>query len=568
MSKFKITRRTALLGAGVVGAGAATYYATRPSSAPQIDPYEPPAADGPFRHGVASGDPDQTSVVLWTALSDDGGGYRGVEVATDEAFEDIVFAQGEDLVFVRMQPLATLKILAEGLEPGQRYFYRFRHEETYSPVGATRTLPEGGVEEFRIGLFSCSNYPAGHFNAYAHAAEEGGLDLILHLGDYIYEYAVDGYGTTNAEALNRLSEPAHEILTYEDYVERIAQYRRDPDLQAAHAAAPWVMIWDDHETANDSWSGGAENHQPETEGDWETRTQAAVRAWLDWTPTRDLDRARRWGALEVGDLATVVFLESRLTARSRPPVWEDCPIDFSGAVNEETAAGLEAWMEEAVRDPSRELLGEEQMSFVTETCAASAAAGKPWRVLANQVIMAKVKSPDFNRTMPFWVKWYARRQGVGAFLDRSRYDVDWNFDAWDGYPAARERLYAGLKAAGADILTVTGDTHNAWANDLIDAEGDRIGSEVGVTSVSSPGAFDGTPGPHMGRLFEDANEDVLYKEPYDRGWVRLTLTREAAEAEYVSMDTVFERTTAHQIKARYRIRPSQNGVVPQMERLD
>ena len=560
----KVTRRAALLG----GVGAAGLAAAACSSGPRVDRFEPATATGPFRHGVASGDPDQTSVMLWTALTQDGGGYRGVEVARDEAFQDIVFEQGESLEYIQPQPLGTLKILADGLTPGERYFYRFRLGSTYSPTGVTRTLPEGRVDRFTIAAFSCANFPAGHFNAYRDAAGQGDVDLCLHLGDYFYEYGAGGYGTGEAEAMNRLPDPRHETLSYLDYVRRHALYKSDPDLQAAHAAAPWIMVWDDHETANDSWSGGAENHQPDSEGPWSERRDAALRAWYEWTPSREPDNpAHRWAAVEIGDLATLVMVESRLTARDEPFTWDDCPVDFSGRVNDAARAELADWMATVVDDPDRRLIGQEQLDFIANRCAASAAAGKPWRILANQVIMARVQSPNFDRTLPFWMKWYTRSAGVHDFVERSRYDIVWNFDAWDGYPAERRRLFSALKASGADILTLTGDTHNFWANDLVDEDGDRIGSELGVTSVSSPGAFDGRPGPDIGRLFEQANEDVLVNNVYDRGWVKLVLTPDQAEAEFVSMETVLERSDGREVKDRFRIRPAMGGPAPRIERI-
>ena len=241
MTKTNLTRRSALIGAA--GAGLAV------SSCSKSPDVFQPVENGHFNHGVASGDPDPTSIMLWTALTDDGGGYRGVEVARDEGFTDIVFEQGEEITYVMMQPLGTLKILATGLEPGRTYFYRFRLNDDYSPVGVTRTLPEGALDQYRIGVFSCSNFPAGHFNVYREAAENGDLDLVLHLGDYFYEYGPGEYATGESEAMNRVPSPAHEVLTYADYVQRHAQYKSDPDLQALHGAAPWIVSWDDHETA-------------------------------------------------------------------------------------------------------------------------------------------------------------------------------------------------------------------------------------------------------------------------------------------------------------------------------
>ena len=560
MSKTDLTRRGALLAAA--GAGLTV------GACSNRQPYEAPVQDGPFRHGVASGDPDQTSVILWTAISDDAGGYRGVELATDEAFADIIFSAGEEIQFVAMHPLGTLKHLATGLLPGQTYFYRFRHNETYSPIGTTRTLPEGAINQFRIGVFSCANYPMGHFNAYRHAAESGQIDLVLHLGDYFYEYGLGEYGTDDAEKLNRVPDPLHEILSYEDYVTRIAQYRTDPDLQALHAAAPWVMAWDDHETADNSWRGGARNNN-EGEGDWQTRRDMAMRAWYDWMPAREPDVLHeRWSALEIGDLATIVMMESRLAARSEQISWDDCPVPVGAELTDDNIAAVHQWWDDVVGAEDREVLGPIQLDFITQACANSVEAGKPWRVLGNEVILGKVQSPDFDKVLPFWVKIIAERQGAGEFVDRSRFDIPFNLDFWNGYPAARERLYAGLKGVGADFIAVTGDSHSFWVNDLKDDAGDRVGVEFGGTSVTSPSPFKAAIGFDADLAFESINPDTIRLNGYDNGWMLLTLTPDEAVMDFVSIETIERPSTEAHISDSWRVRPAHGGPVPIVERVE
>lgn len=532
-----------------------------------IQPYEAPEPTGPFRHGIASGDPDQNSVMLWTALTDDGGGYRGVEVARDEAFADIVFSQGQDIRYIQPQALGTLKILATGLEPGQTYFYRFVHNETRSQTGRTCTLPTGSVAQYSIGVFSCANFPAGHFNVYRNAAESEPLDLVLHLGDYLYEYGMGEYATGDSEQLNRMPVPAHEILNRDDYIQRHAQYKSDPDLQALHAAAPWVIIWDDHETANNTWALGAENHN-EGEGDWIERRDLALRVWYDWTPTREgAVLHERWHALEVGDLATIVMMESRLAARTERPTWDDCPVPPGADMNEENMQLVQDWLRDHVGRPESDVLGSVQQDFITDTCAASVEAGKPWRLLGNQVIMGKVQSPNFDQTLPFWVKWIAESRGAAEFVDRSRFDIPFNFDFWNGYPAARERLYAALKAVGADFITLTGDSHSFWVNDLKDQAGDRVGVEFGGSSVTSPSPFAGAPGIDAGAIFEAANPDTVRLNAYDNGWMRVTLTPTQAEVDFVSIDRIDRRSTQSDVKDRWRVRPAQGGIINRVERI-
>ncbi|MEA1943205.1 MAG: alkaline phosphatase D family protein [Pseudomonadota bacterium] len=564
MTEFKLTRRTALIGAA--GAGLAV-------SACSSEPERFEArGEGVFRHGVASGDPDATSVMLWTALTDDGGGWRGVEVARDEAFTDIVFEQGEEIAYIQAQPLGTLKILATGLEPGQRYFYRFRLNDEYSPVGVTRTLPQGAVDQFRIGVFSCSNFPAGHFNAYREAAETGALDLVLHLGDYIYEYAMGEYATGEAEALNRVPDPQHEIVSHADYVARHAQYKSDPDLQALHAAAPWIMSWDDHETANNSWTGGAQNHN-EGEGAWDARRNGALRAWYDWTPSREPEDLRdRYGVYEIGNLATLCLIESRLTARDQEILNDTFPVASDADIDDpDVVAAVEAWKRDVVGAEDRELIGADQIDGIRAACAASKAAGKPWRLLANQVIMSRVHFPDFSTEMPGWLRWWATRDSEFArnFILRTRFDIPFNLDMWDGYPAERERLFAALREAEADVITLTGDVHSFWANTMTDAHGNRVGTEFVGTSVTSPSPFSGfsAPGVDYGQMMVDANADVTHCNMVDHGYIRLTLTPETAQADYVTVSTILQRDYRAGLDSQWRLTRGEDGAVPEVERI-
>ena len=566
MSKINLTRRGALLGA----AGASLAVG---ACSPRIEAFRPASNDGPFRHGVASGDPDQTSVMLWTALTDDGGGYRGVEVATDAGFDTIVFESGEDLRYIRMQPLGTLKILATGLQPGHSYFYRFRLGEDYSPSGTTRTLPVGALDTYTIGIMSCSNFPAGHFNVYREAAENGGLDLVLHLGDYLYEYAMGQYATGNAEALNRVPDPVHEMVSAADYVARHAQYKSDPDLQALHAAAPWIMTWDDHETANDSHRDGAENHD-DSEGPWEARRMGALRAWYDWTPTREPegDNRRRFGAYEIGDLATLVMLESRLTERDPQISLENFPVaSDADDTDPEVLAAVAAWKRDVVGDESRTLIGAEQIAGIRDACAASLAAGKPWRILGNQVIMARVNFPNFATEMPAWLRWYATRDNDFArrTILRTRFGIPFNLDMWDGYPAECDRLYAALREVGADVITVTGDVHSFWANDLLDNDGHRIGTELVGASVTSPSPFSGfaAPGVDYGKMMREANPAVAQCNMVDHGYIRLTLTPNEALADYVTVSTIESRDYRAGLDSQWRLRPADGGEVPPADRV-
>ncbi|XBQ16533.1 MAG: alkaline phosphatase D family protein [Oceanicaulis sp.] len=564
-NEVKLTRRGALLAAAGAGAGLAACSEQR---------FEPlPRPDGPFKHGVASGDPDQTSLVLWTAVTGAEGGPVTVEVSDTPDFAALVFTDAASPVGEPVDGATPFKALADGLVPGRPVWYRFRFREHVSPVGRAKPLPEGPVEQFRIAAFACSNYPAGFFNAYAHAAQRGDVDLSVHLGDYLYEYAADGYATEDAERLSRVPEPGHEIVSYADYARRHAQYSSDPDLQALKAAAPMVLIWDDHETANNAWKDGAENHD-DSEGVWTERRDAALAAWQAWTPSRPrTPMHERWGALEVGDLATLIFLETRLTARSEEILLDPFPVDPETADpnDAENRRIVAEWLERTAGDESRTLLGPDQLAFVSGALSDSVAAGKPWRVFANQVIMGRVPAPDYPEVMPFWLRWAIRSSDplAWSFIQRFAFGTPFNLDAWDGYPAERERLYAAARAANADFITLTGDTHNAWVLDLHDQNGSRVGTEFGVTSVSSPSRFErlNLPGVDFGVYTEQAAPEVLRHNAYDRGYVHLTLGRDEAVAQLMVVSTCKAREYDAYPDSVWRVRPARGAAVPQVERI-
>jgi phosphodiesterase/alkaline phosphatase D-like protein len=551
---MKITRRGALFGASGLALVAAAC-----SSGPRRPEPDPPT--GPFRHGVASGEPDQTSVVLWTAITDDSGGDYVFEVAIDEAFENIVFSEREQRTYVTSNAVSTFKTIATGLAPGTRYFFRMRHNGISSPVGRTRTLPAGPVERFNIAVCSCSNYPAGYFNAYRELADTPDLDLVLHLGDYLYEYPADGYASDDAERLGRVVDPPTELLTYGDYARRHALYKTDPDLQAAHAAAPWFIAWDDHETANDSWRGGAENHQAD-EGPWRDRVNDALRAFHDWNPTREPENLiGGLRVVEIGDLATIALTESRLTARDEPMDFSSFPIpddaDPDDPANQQAVA---EWRANEIGRDDREMLGAAQIAAIAEAFDT----GKPWRLIGGQVVMGRVEAPNMIEALPGWLKFIVSRSDdlAWGYLQRSQFDIPYNLDAWDGYAAERERLYEALQRVGGNVVTLAGDSHNFWANRLTDGRGDQIGLEFGTTSISSPSPFERIPAPGVSfsRIIEDGNPDVIRHNDRDKGFIRMTLTPEAMEVDFVTISTIKRRGFTAGSDSRWRVISGENGL--------
>ncbi|MEO1135252.1 MAG: alkaline phosphatase D family protein [Pseudomonadota bacterium] len=546
-----VTRRAAITTGLAVGAASC-------ASAPKMTPYisVSDSAGGVFSHGVASGDPAATSVVLWTRITPTDTGSRAVvawDVARDENFSDIV-AQGESITGLSRD--WTVKTLAQGLAPGTQYYYRFRHGDAVSPPGRTKTLPEGAVDAARFAVMSCSNYPFGFFNVYDLVARQDDLDAVLHLGDYLYEYSREGYGGEAGAAIGREHEPPHETLTLDDYRQRHAQYKSDPASQAMHARHPLIAIWDDHETSNDSWSGGAENHQPETEGDWATRKRAALQAYYEWMPVREPDMAPEafFRSFSYGDLLTIAALETRLMARARQ-------FEYSEVVPTlKTPEDVAQFRDQILWDETREMLGAAQIDYLDRTLKNSVAGNQPWRLIANQIIMAKVTAPDLTphvtetQIVELEQQWNEAR----AFVKSSSLGLPLNFDAWDGYPAARERFYDVVRDAGAGgMIVVTGDTHTWWANDLVDRNGGHMGVELGTHSVTSPSPyrreFLGGSGAEYALLTNRENKDVRFLSGDHHGFIKLTVMRDAARAEFMAVDTIDSRNYNGFIHAAFDI---------------
>jgi len=242
-----------------------------------------------FDHGVASGDPTADRVILWTRITpmDPSAGSVAYEWSLNPVDRMAGGAKSGRGTTSAARDF-TVKVDVGGLDPGRAYTFTFTSNGVTSPMGRTRTLPEGPVEDAVLAIASCALYPGGYFNAYQAIADLPRVDAVLHLGDYIYEYAADGYGAETGRKLNRLVRPAHEIVSLADYRNRHAQVKSDPQLQAAHARAPWIVVWDDHETANNSWTDGAENHKPD-QGSWNRRKAAAIKAYYEWMPIREPD---------------------------------------------------------------------------------------------------------------------------------------------------------------------------------------------------------------------------------------------------------------------------------------
>lgn len=453
-----------------------------------------------FGHGVASGDPLADRVVLWTrvtpALSAWGDRiFVEWRIARDPALIDEV-ARGA--VTTNTSRDYTVKVDALGLEPGGTYYYQFSALGQQSVVGRTRTLAWGPLDRVRLGVASCANYPQGFFNAYRLMARRADLDAVVHLGDYIYEYANGDYG--DGGELGRVPEPKTEIITLSEYRARHAQYKRDPDLQELHRQHPMIAVWDDHELANNAWMRGAENHD-DSEGRWADRRHAAVYAYHEWMPIREAEGGGRiYRSFRFGDLAELDMLDTRLLGRDEQASRDALP----GA------------------EPGRSLLGPTQEAWLGERLSASSADAVAWRVLGQQIVMSPLALPG-NAGNP---------------------------DAWDGYAGARGRLFEQLRRGGIeDVVVLTGDIHSSWALDVAPGAFDatRYDPSTGRGSLAvefvTPAVSSSTLGsfPRARELFADVEEThphLRYLDMHQRGYLVLDLDRERAQAEWYHVSSV------------------------------
>ena len=577
-----------------------------------------------FNHGVASGDPYSESVILWTRITTPDGFNEVVDVAWETSlnpdFEpsSIVDSGTSSTSAARDW---TVKVEANGLTADTVYYYRFRTNDVESMVGQTKTLPVGS-DPVRLAVFSCANYTAAEqFAAYGRAVDTHAInpyDALLHLGDYIYEYGPGGYGAAEDAADDRGFLPNGEIVSVDDYRQRYAQYHTDPNLQALRATAPLIAIWDDHETANDSWVGGAENHQSDTEGSWSERQDAALKAYYEWLPIREpslregadqgdanTPLSQGYRSFNFGDVLALHILETRLTARDEQLTYPDteavqvrigeiladqslvnayanklgitAPIDASGipafaaalapAVTQELVL---ATVQQAWGDPNRDLIGDTQMAWLQQRMASSSAA---WQVLGQQVLMQSMAVPAellLNAGDPALLDKYAAPlqklvTGTGLkdlspteqVLFNEAGKIPYNLDAWDGYGVERETILQTALQLGKRLISLAGDTHNAWAG-VLDTMSDGTqqpagtvaGIEFATPGVTSPGLEKYLPGADsyirakypdvdgLDGLFTGYVNGLDYADLNRRGFLDLTVSPDQAIGNFVFLDGV------------------------------
>ena len=455
-----------------------------------------------FQHGVASGDPLADRVILWTRVTSPptrsaiGPIEVSWQIADDERMTKVV---GRGTAAAAPERDFTVKVDAGGLQPGRTYFYAFDAGGQQSPVGRTRTMPARGVERLRLGVVSCSNYPAGYFNAYRGVANRDDLDAVLHLGDYIYERSDDPYG--GSAAIGRVPLPVGEAVSLADYRQRYAVYRSDPDLQDVHRLHPFIVVWDDHEIANDAWSGGSATHTA-AQGNWATRLAAAYRAYVEWLPVREAPEGGRrlYRAFRAGGLADLIMLDTR-----------------GGRDRQITAATARD-----VSDPRRTVLGAAQETWLFDQLKQSTREGTTWRLLGQQVLFATL-SP------------------AGTPL---------SVDMWDGYPAARTRVVDFLaREKVGDVAILTGDLHSSWALDVAanpwaaagSAAARALAVEVVTPAISSAPLFADATLRERALLLRAKAPHVKFLDGDSNGYVVLDITRERLQAEWHFVSTVRDR---------------------------
>ncbi|MEZ4776414.1 MAG: alkaline phosphatase D family protein [Bacteroidia bacterium] len=508
-----------------------------------------------FPYGVASGDPLSDRVVIWTKVEADDWESQVTltwEMASDSSFRLVV---GTGDLETSNEKDFTAKVDVLGLKPDTRYFYRFSASGQFSPTGITYTTPETDTDQLKFAVVSCNNYQHGYFTAYRHIAERKDLNAVIHLGDYIYESFASKRDPRWPK--ERIHEPQKEIITLSDYRQRYAQYRSDPDLQEAHRVLPFITVWDDHESSNNSNKNGAPGHNPERDGEWATRLQNAKQAYFEWMPIRDYPGQKVYRKISYGKMADLLMVDTRTEGRD-PQIYDIDRAELS--------------------DSNRSILGAEQLDWLLKNLESSQAR---WKVLGNQVIFSPLYASHLSKKIE------------NAMLD-----------IWDGYPAERLKITRFLQEEKIDnVVILTGDFHVSMVFDVpvddwnfpLTGNAPEYNSETGEGAVAvefatpsiSSGNFDefarsvrvvrytGTARAGVrwleGNLGKDyrrnrkypggrqpINPHLKYINLRDHGYFVLTLTKEEARADYYLLDKVTKKDSPESFRAGFFTRSGEN----------
>lgn len=495
----------------------------------------------PFYHGVASGDPTSTSVIIWTRVTP-----RNSEshvpvtwvIAADTSFATIITS---GTAIVSSENDFCLSVDVKGLQPATTYYYNFRAYDRNSLTGRTKTTPIGSYDHARIGVVTCSNYPAGFFNAYGRLAARNDIDVVLHMGDYIYEYAADSssYSGVTGHQLGRSHEPNKELIELVDYRTRYAQYRLDPDLIRLHQQHPMIHVWDDHESANDAYSDGAQNHSPD-EGSWNQRKEVSKRVHAEWMPVRSSEDGNIYRSVSLGDLANIIMLDTRLEGRNK---------QVQGYLKNATQM-----QKDSLNDPSRTIISQTQFDWLTSRLVQS----HQWNVMGSQVMFTPVQSSPIDTNYLFEVVGPVIAGVLRPQLDQLQdlFDGAFNGDTWSNYPAQRSNLVEVLNDASVGrTVIVSGDFHTSfaftgnWPQQTVDAV------EFMTPSITSSNFDENLASAaflaiiaqqlvkSVDTTIQQLNEHVSYMDLTNHGYMILDLQREQVQSDWFFVDTLYLQTT-------------------------
>ncbi|KAF2148570.1 phosphodiesterase/alkaline phosphatase D precursor [Myriangium duriaei CBS 260.36] len=524
-----------------------------------------------FTHGVASGDPHPYSVILWTRASpqladvNDNSSVSGLaplyghgvynnskpstapvcvqyRIADCEDFSNVV---DSDVVYTSSDIDYTVKVEAKNLKPYTQYWYQFNicNSKNYSPIGRTKTTPRQDDSTTNVGLavYSCSNFPFGFFNAFGNPARKDSVDYIVHLGDYIYEYAGNGdYG--NGSAIGRVPQPERIIYTLYDYRTRYATYRTDADLLLSHQQFPWIPVWDDHEVADNTYRDGSSllnNTEDSFVRDGgvsvDQRKMNAVRAYFEWMPIRQVDmddNLRVWRSFSIGNLFDLIMLDTRQYDRSITDLYWNT-----------------GYIHDISNDAGRSMMGPRQENWFYHQLGQSSTRGATWRVVGSQTVFSRINESA----------------GTTAFAD------PFDRDAWDGYLANRNRTLSYLydNNIGNNIF-ISGDSHASWVSDLVWIETKDYNSSTGVGAIGAEfagSAVSSPPPVNLGlnasnvfsqKLVDNDNPALQWQDLYYRGYFELHISPEKVDAEYFGMPTIVTRNSGEISLANFTVKAGDN----------
>ena len=478
-----------------------------------------------FNHGVASGDPTHSNIIIWTKITKNTNLKIDVDwqISNKKDFSNVISngktkSHSYNNFTVKIDAKIPLKYNAESI------YYRFFVNNNFSPVGTTKTLPISNPDKFNLAFCSCSNYPAGFFNAYREIALDDDIDLVLHLGDYLYEYGADGYATEDAKKLNRVVDPISEIVSLDDYRRRHALYKSDKDLQLLHSQKPMIPVWDDHEFANDSWKNGAENHSYD-EGYFATRKANALKAYYEWMPIRESNsKLKIWRKFEIGTLFQLFMLDTR-------SIYRDKQLNLDNYFKNSTFN-----KKQYIKDlqKKRNLVGTEQFKWLDKNINKNF----KWSVIGQQILLSPTVLPKIfskldKNLFPNFLHKYLKIGGM---------DIPYNTDSWDGYPRERNKLLKILSKSQSSIV-LTGDTHNSWISNLYNDMHNFIGVEIAAPSITSPNSVDifRSKTVDIDKDFIKYNKNLKWTNGSGKGFVKLTIESNQIEAKFIYVNTVKSR---------------------------